>query len=156
MSKSEYRVTEDLIRSKIKDVHYTILEDGKTTICNIYLENGFTVRGESACVDINNFDINLGEKYSYENAFNKLWLLEGYLMQEKMYRDNLNGNSTPKGRVENEVKDLTVKLDKLNDFKKSVKYETLSDTSKSLLETQSNVMASYKDILNARLNIWED
>lgn len=34
------------IESKIKDKKFTILEDGKTTICNIYLENGFTVRGE--------------------------------------------------------------------------------------------------------------
>lgn len=84
----EYRVTEDLIKSKIVDKKFTVLEDGKTTICNLYLQNGFTVRGESACVDPKNFVKELGEKIAFENAFNKVWELEGYLMQEKMYKEN--------------------------------------------------------------------
>ena len=30
------------IDAKIKDAEFTVLEDGRTTICNLYLENGFT------------------------------------------------------------------------------------------------------------------
>ena len=77
------------IERKIKDVKYTILEDGKTTICNIYLENGFTVRGESACVDISNFNKEIGEEIAFKNAKEKIWLLEGYLLQEKLYQYKL-------------------------------------------------------------------
>lgn len=43
-------LTQSDIDAKIKDAKFTILEDGRTTICNLYLENGFTVRGESSCV----------------------------------------------------------------------------------------------------------
>lgn len=76
------------IEAKIKDKKFTILEDGKTTICNIYLENGFTVRGESACIDISNFNKDIGERIAYENAKQKVWLLEGYLLQEKLYQNS--------------------------------------------------------------------
>lgn len=77
------------IEKKIVDKKFTILEDGKTTICNLYLQNGFTVRGESACVDPSNFDKNIGEKIAYENAVDKVWQLEGYLLQENLYRAGL-------------------------------------------------------------------
>lgn len=93
--KPEFRVTEKLIRSKIIDVKFTILEDGKTTICNLYLQNGFTVRGESACVDPKNFNKDMGEKISFSNAFDKVWLLEGYLMQESKYRWGFVLGETP-------------------------------------------------------------
>lgn len=83
--KSKWYVTKELIESKIKDKKFTILEDGKTTICNLYLENGFTVRGESACVDPLNFVKEIGEKIAFENAFEKVWVLEGYLCQQKKY-----------------------------------------------------------------------
>jgi hypothetical protein len=32
-----------------------------------------------------NFDVEIGEKIAYENARNKIWELEGYLLQEKVY-----------------------------------------------------------------------
>ena len=84
------KLTVEDIEAKIKDKKFTVLEDGRTTICNIYLENGFTVRGESACVDPSNFNKEIGEKISFENAKNKVWLLEGYLLQEKLYQLKLN------------------------------------------------------------------
>lgn len=74
------------IDAKIKDAKFTVLEDGRTTICNIYLENGFTVRGESACVSKDNFNKDIGEKIALENAKNKVWKLEGYLLAEDIYR----------------------------------------------------------------------
>ena len=71
---------------KIKDAKFTVLEDGRTTICNLYLENGFTVRGESVCVSKENFNKDTGEKIALENAKNKVWELEGYLLAEDIYR----------------------------------------------------------------------
>jgi hypothetical protein len=72
------------IESRIKDVDYIVMKDGRTTICTITMSNGYTVNGFSACVDIKNFDQALGRKYSYEDAFNKLWPLEGYLLAERL------------------------------------------------------------------------
>ncbi len=87
------KLTVEDIESKIKDKKFTVLEDGKTTICNIYLENGFTVRGESSCVDPVNFNKQIGEEISFENAKDKIWVLEGYLLQEKLYQLKLNGGT---------------------------------------------------------------
>mgnify|MGYP000072973861 CR=1 FL=1 len=72
------------IESRVKDVDYIVMKDGRTTICTITMINGYTVNGFSACVDIKNFDAALGRKYSYEDAFNKLWPLEGYLLAERL------------------------------------------------------------------------
>lgn len=79
-------LTQDNINAKIKDAKFTILEDGRTTICNLYLENGFTVRGESACVSKENFNQAIGEQIAFENAKEKVWELEGYLLAEDIYR----------------------------------------------------------------------
>ena len=78
------KVTKESIESRIKETTYHRLGE-KTTICKITMVNGFEVLGESACVDPKDFDIMLGRKYSYEKAFEKLWVLEGYLLQDKLY-----------------------------------------------------------------------
>jgi hypothetical protein len=78
-------LTQEDINAKIKDAKFTVLEDGRTTICNLYLENGFTVRGESACVSKENFNKNIGEQIAFENAKEKVWELEGYLLAENIY-----------------------------------------------------------------------
>lgn len=79
-------LTQEDINAKIKDAKFTVLEDGRTTICNLYLENGFTVRGESACVSKENFNKSIGEQIAFENAKEKVWELEGYLLAENIYR----------------------------------------------------------------------
>ena len=57
---------------------FTVLPSGKAMICELTLVSGFTVRGESACVSKENFNEEIGEKISRENARNKIWELEGY------------------------------------------------------------------------------
>ena len=42
--------------------------------------------GESACASPENFDKLIGQKLAYENALNKIWQLEGYLLKEQLYR----------------------------------------------------------------------
>lgn len=64
---------------------FTMLPSGKCMICELTLENGFTVTGESSCVSKENFDQQIGEDISYENARNKIWLLEGYLLQQRCH-----------------------------------------------------------------------
>jgi hypothetical protein len=54
------------------------------TFCVLVLENGFTVTGESACASAENFDSELGRKIARENAIQKIWPLEGYLLKSKL------------------------------------------------------------------------
>ena len=54
------------------------------TFCVLVLKNGFTVTGESACVSPENFNAEIGRKVARENAVNKIWPLEGYLLKSSM------------------------------------------------------------------------
>lgn len=83
-------VTLDGILSKIKDKTFTKLPSGKVLICELTLENGFTVRGEAAVVHPKNFNQEIGEKISYENAVKQIWQLEGYLLQEKLFNEGVS------------------------------------------------------------------
>lgn len=74
--------------AKIKSTTYTLLPNGKTTVCQLILENNFSIEGQSACVDIANYNQALGEKYAFENAVDKMWQLEGYLLAEKIYQQS--------------------------------------------------------------------
>ncbi|MFT3523419.1 Gp49 family protein, partial [Klebsiella pneumoniae] len=54
------------------------------TFCVLVLRNGFTVTGESACASPENFDPEIGRKIARENAVNKIWMLEGYLLKQRL------------------------------------------------------------------------
>ena len=54
------------------------------TFCVLILRNGFTVTGESACASPENFNVELGRKIAKENARNKIWALEGYLLKQSL------------------------------------------------------------------------
>jgi hypothetical protein len=90
---SRTSVDKQYLEKRIADVYYKVMPDGRTTICTIAMVNGFTVNGFSACVLASNFDAALGRRYSYENAFEQLWPLEGYLLAEELHgeaRGNVN------------------------------------------------------------------
>lgn len=63
---------------------FTVLPSGRVTVCELTLRNGFTVRGESAVISIENFSAEIGRKVARENARNKVWELEGYLLKERL------------------------------------------------------------------------
>ena len=79
------KVTLEKIKSKIKGETYLVLPDGRSTLCLITLENGFTVKGLSACADPAEFNLELGRKYALEDAINQIWPLEGYLLAQNMH-----------------------------------------------------------------------
>jgi hypothetical protein len=83
----ENKVTKMGIQEKIVDQQYIVLPDGRSTLCILTLQNGFTVKGFSACVDIDNFDLIMGRDIAFEDAFRQIWVLEGYLLAEKLYWD---------------------------------------------------------------------
>ena len=77
------KVTQSSISEKIAKVDYLVLPESTVTLCNITLKNGYSVRGESACVDPRNFNVEIGKGLAYRQAFDKLWPLEGYLLAER-------------------------------------------------------------------------
>jgi hypothetical protein len=56
------------------------------TFCVLVLRNGFTVTGESACASPENFDSQIGRDIARKNAREKIWLLEGFLLKERLYQ----------------------------------------------------------------------
>jgi len=81
------KVTKEGMEKRISKVDYIVLPNSTVTLCNITLENGFSIRGESACVDKRNFNVEIGENLAYKQAFNKLWELEGYLLAERKWKE---------------------------------------------------------------------
>ena len=85
------------IQAKVKKTTYTILPDTTTTVCQIHMENGYVILGTSACVDPSKFNQALGEKYAYEDAVNKAWPLEGYLLAEEIFKRKAADGDFPLG-----------------------------------------------------------
>lgn len=54
------------------------------TQCQIVLKSGFSVSGESVCADPANYSCEIGERLAYQDAFSKLWALEGYLLKNEL------------------------------------------------------------------------
>ena len=81
------RLTPDLIDGVIVDKQFHIFEGTCLTVCCLLLRNGFPLIGESACVSPTNFDKELGEKIAFENARDKIWMLEGYLLKQALFEN---------------------------------------------------------------------
>lgn len=78
------KVTADSITAKIADVIYHRVN--QLTICVIRMRNGFYVTGQASPADPRNFDPDVGQRYAYEDAFKKIWPLEGYLLREALWQ----------------------------------------------------------------------
>lgn len=160
------RLTPDLINSKIKDTTYILPRDvckrdngvevfdaitslQTLTFCVLTLENGFTVTGESACASPENFDAEIGKKIAFENAREKIWLLEGYLLKQKLHEQAQL--ATPYQRVLVEQSELLIKLNALNDLLSKPKPDFISQAQWDFMHDQQMHMRAYNSILLARL-----
>lgn len=61
----------------------------RLTFCVLVLRNGFTVTGESACVSAENFDAETGRKIAREKAVEKLWLLLGWRLADRLHAEKV-------------------------------------------------------------------
>lgn len=77
-------LNEEKLESLVGRIYYHRVPDTTVTICAITLKNGFTVVGESACIDPDNFNHSIGEQVAYNNAFEKIWQLEGYRIKSQL------------------------------------------------------------------------
>lgn len=81
------RVTMDMVNAQIVGETYTVLPSGRVTVCELTLANGFTVRGESAVVFIENNVPQIGREIARENAVNQIWPLLGFRLRDKLAAD---------------------------------------------------------------------
>lgn len=79
------RVTPDSLEKAIASEQYHVFPNTTFTACLLTLQNGYTVVGESACASPENFDAALGRKIARDNAKNKIWALEGYLLKQRLH-----------------------------------------------------------------------
>lgn len=92
----ERKLTKEFLESEIDKVEYNRFGETNTH-CTITTKSGFSFTGESACVDPNNFDQKIGEKFAYENAFNKMWTPYGFWLHKALAEfDNLPTNTAQK------------------------------------------------------------
>jgi len=88
------RVTPQRLEDVIASEQYYVFPGTTFTACLLTLTNGYTVSGESACASPENFNEEIGRKIARENAKNKIWALEGYLL-----RQQLHDSATPQSPV---------------------------------------------------------
>lgn len=143
------RVTPEHIESVIVSEQYHAFEGSTFTSCLLTLKNGFTVHGESACASPENFDLELGKKIAFDNAKNKIWMLEGYALRERLANE-------PKGffeRLQLEQNELTDRIKKLDEFINSIAFKSLDEDNKALLLEQLEQMKCLEITLVARLDL---
>ncbi len=78
------RLTPELISETISGEQYYVFPGTTLTVCALTLRNGFIVTGESAAASPENFDEEIGRKIARDNARNKIWAFEGYLLRERL------------------------------------------------------------------------
>ena len=82
------RITPSRLEEVIVSEQFHVFPGTTFTACLLTLENGYTVMGESACASPENFNAELGRKIARENAKNKIWQLEGYLLKQALFDAN--------------------------------------------------------------------
>lgn len=71
----------------VADESYYVFPSTTLTVCCLTLRNGFNVTGESAAASPENFDEEIGRKIAFENARDKIWQLEGYLLKQRLFEE---------------------------------------------------------------------
>ena len=83
---SDIKVTQKRIDHLLETAEYRLIEVfGKCLILAVKLENGFVLTESSACVDPKNYDREIGRKICIKRIENRLWELEGYELQKRIF-----------------------------------------------------------------------
>ena len=70
---------------KNRDIITTDMVGKPHTIVTVELKNGFTITEVSTCVDPANFSEEIGVEICMKKIEDKIWMLEGYLLQESLF-----------------------------------------------------------------------
>lgn len=151
---NKYGLSVDYLKGQIKDISYQRYGD-TGTLCILTLNNGYTVTGNSSCIDPTILNEGIGQLVAYDNAFNKLWEILSYGEKQRWYEETQLGW---KERVEIELDLLKYRLNKLRAvlFKEGSEFnhrpEFITEEQWELMKSQHTAMTAYADILVERLN----
>ncbi|TBL15281.1 hypothetical protein EYB35_07325 [Bacillus paranthracis] len=83
------KVTEVQVHNIWNNSEITIDEKyDKLTIVTAKLPNGFTITESAGCVDPANYSLGIGLEICKKKIIDKIWYLEGYYLQQKLYEQN--------------------------------------------------------------------
>lgn len=85
--KNAPRITPAIVDSKIVGEAFYTFPGTTVTICLLTLENGYSVTGESAAASIENYDKEIGDRIARDNARDKIWHLEAYLLKQNIWEE---------------------------------------------------------------------
>ena len=92
------KITQERIDEILRNTEFHVTTVfGKTTVVTALLPNGYTVTEASGCVDVKNYDQNYGASICKKRITDRIWALEGYLLQDYMGKDP-NGPCGPQGK----------------------------------------------------------
>jgi hypothetical protein len=79
---SEVKVTNERVATILELSEIEVSKMGsKTTVVVVTLPSGFVIVESSSCVDPENYDEHVGKTICMERVENKIWELEGYVLQ---------------------------------------------------------------------------
>lgn len=142
------KVTEEQVLASIKRETYTLLPDGRTTICQLTLENGFTVNGHSACAHKENYNQADGEKYSRQAAIKEIWPFLGFRLADQT-QANQGGDFLT--RLLKEKEQMSERIAALSSFLGSPAWVRLHSDYQDMLDEQLEAMRQYNQILARRI-----
>lgn len=149
------KVTPEQIEAAIVRETYTLLPNGRTTVCQLTLidlgDSGFTVEGQSACVSRDNYNEELGNKIARQNALNEVWKVKGYELALELKRQRDRANETYKERLQREFGELTQRIGRLDLWIDSPSYYQLELEEQEDQKEQLVLMKQCSEILDRRL-----
>ena len=147
---SKITVTEQEVKDNMKDVLCrTEVEFGKpVTYVTVRMKNGFTLRESTTCVDPANYDENVGKQICLEKIEDKVWMLLGYALQDKI----ANEKSELVNRLIQEYAELKERHDKLQEFLSHNDVNAVGRTQYDLLVQQYAYMSNYLSVLEVRIS----
>ena len=148
-------VTIEQVEAAIVSETYTLLPNGRTTVCQLTLfdngDTGFTVEGQSICVSKANYDEAKGKKYARQRAIDKVWEVLGYGLAKELHAQHILKQQTFKDRLHQEHAELDGKVNRLRDWINSSNFNAMSADEKADQEQQYQVMKQYLQILERRI-----
>lgn len=80
MGEDSTKISPAMVNSFIAKVEVATLGDGRTTLVQATLRNGFTITETSTCVDIKNYDEGVGKSLCMIKVEDRVWELLGFML----------------------------------------------------------------------------
>lgn len=81
---AEFKVQQSEVSQAIVNETYTMLPSGRVVVCELTMENGYTVTGKAAVVYAGNMDFAIGCKIARQRAVEELYQILGFLVAESI------------------------------------------------------------------------